>query len=376
MGSGAGHETGRGFVHGTRGGWVRRGSERCTIGTGRANVVSFRTGPVARPVRLCWITSRLYARRVLAPSVPPSKRRRAFTRRRSNPPRLPLPRSNPLPLSPPPRCSDFVSNHAATRTSPRTRASTVSLAHSHASGVYGACIRTHPITNSVGSPAPFDAVTSCTGMRAASSAFRIARRRRRASSSPHPRGRRLRPIPKSAPARVAADEDAWLAPVPSFPFAPPRGWNTRGGTRGTHLLALANRRPRGRPGWATTPAATRRGRGGERADAAGRASPGKRVQGLFAPADDLDALHGVTGDDAHGADRLRGGDCGIRGEGGTSQNLWIRGIFGELPMTRVRRAARRGGARGAQGRRLEGCARRARGAGDRAGFEGTHRWIP
>ena len=215
VGSGAGHETGRGFVHGTRGGWVRRGSERCTIGTGRANVVSFRTGPVARPVRLCWITSRLYARRVLAPSVPPSKRRRAFTRRRSNPPRLPLPRSNPLPLSPPPRCSDFVSNHAATRTSPRTRASTVSLAHSHASGVYGACIRTHPITNSVGSPAPFDAVTSCTGMRA-----RLERFSDRAATeagvvfAPIPRGRRFAPIPKSAPARVAADEDAWLAPVP------------------------------------------------------------------------------------------------------------------------------------------------------------------
>lgn len=63
------------------------------------------------------------------------------------------------------------------------------------------------------------------------------------SSSPSPN-----PRPRVSPPTKTRDS----LPSPSFPFAPPRGWNTRGGTRGTHLLALANRRPRGRRGWATT----------------------------------------------------------------------------------------------------------------------------
>ena len=129
--------------------------------------------------------------------------------------------------------------------------------------------------------------------------------------APNPRGRRLRPHPQIR-ARACRRRRRRVARS-----RPPRFPSLR---RGVGILAeeleghTSSRSRTVAPGVGADgrrrPAATRRGRGGERADAAGRASPGERVQGLFAPADDLDALHGVTGDDAQGADRLRGGDCG------------------------------------------------------------------
>ena len=259
VGSGAGHETGRGFVHGTRGGWVRRGSERCTIGTGRANVVFVSHGPVARPVRLVGL-------------------RLVFTRGASS-------RRRFRPRNVDARSRAVDRTHAVDRSHPDS--------HSHD--------RTHshypPSTRAGGFRLESRGVPPTSPARArAPSRWRTRTRRgvrRVYPHAPHHQQRRLpravrrrhflhghaRRLERSSD-RVATEAGAVFAPIPrgssssppspyprprvspptgtrgslpspSFPFAPPPGWNTRGGTRGTHLLAREPS-PRGRRGWATT----------------------------------------------------------------------------------------------------------------------------
>ena len=298
---------------------MRRGSERCTIGTGRANVVSFaRDRSLDRSVfvglRLVFTRDASSRRRFHPRNV--DARSRAVDR--THPP-LPRsnPRSNPLPLSPRP---DVQISSRITRRLARAPARARAPSRWRTRTRRGCTARVSARTPSPTAWAPQRRSTPSLPARACAPPRALFGSRAATEAgvvfAPNPRGRRLRPHPQIRAPRVSPPtKTRGSLPSPSFPFAPPRGWNTRGGTRGTHLLGAANRSPRCRPGWATTPRGNPTGTRGRTSRRRGRASPGKRVQGLFAPADDLDALHGVTGDDAHGADRRRGGDRGISGGG-------------------------------------------------------------
>ena len=295
---------------------MRRGSERCTIGTGRANVVSFAAGPVARPVRLVgWAVLRAARPRAVGSALETSTHVHAPSIEHT--PSIeatptPTPRSNPLPLSPPPR------NREPSRIT-RLRAPSPARGCEHR--LVGALARVGGVRRVYPHAPHHQQRRLPRAVRRRHFLHGHARRLERSSDrvateagavfAPIPRAVVFAPIPVSAPARVAADGDAWLAPVPLVSLRSAAGLEySRRNSRDTPPRAREPS-PRGRRGWATTARGTPTGtRGQNEPTPRARASPGERVQGLFAPADDLDALHGVPGDDAHGADRLRGGDCG------------------------------------------------------------------
>ena len=222
---------------------MRRGSERCTIGTGRANVVSHGTGRSTDPSLLDYVSSLRATRpravgstlvtstRVHAPSIEPTP--------------TPTPTIEPTPTIPPVPMFRFrLESRGDSHEPPHAREHRLVGALARVGGVRRAYPHA-PHHQQRGLPRTVRRRHFLHGHARGDGGGRRLRPHSpgASSSSPSPN-----PRPRVSPPTKTRDS----LPSPSFPFAPPRGWNTRGGTRGTHLLALANRRPRGRRGWATT----------------------------------------------------------------------------------------------------------------------------